>query len=130
MPKGQPSATIPLPEDLKFDVINGDGLMAIRKAATIARVHPAILEMGERIVAKPGVEAGVFRLGDDDMRARAKDLRKAFLKGLRRVCKALGQAPAALKSYADEHKLVFWIDAPNGSAPPGSESRARERVKR
>jgi len=84
-----------------------DGLIKIQKAAKLGGVHPAILEMGQRLLKSPGAEGGVLTLGTPDLKERAEDIRSAFVKGLRKVGGAMGDG-LAVKSHRDGDRLVFW----------------------
>ena len=129
-------STLQLPEEIKFDIVSGTSLTGIKDVTKIARVHPAIMEMGRRLLdtlstqgndpGKP--EGGQYRL-DDEMRPNAKLLQRSFISGLRRVARALWAGPALeVKSYRDEHKLVFWYELSDPTKPARRRAK-KEKVK-
>ena len=52
-----------LPDKIKFDVIGGEKFIEIQEAAKLVGIHPAILEMGKRLMKDPGKEGGEIFLG-------------------------------------------------------------------
>lgn len=111
MPKGVRAATFKLPEEFKIETINGQDFVRIQAAAKISGIHPVVLSMGQRLLKNPS-DGGVFKLGDPDMMKNASAIEAEFVKGLRKVSKALGSGQKA-KSFLDyeQKRIVFWYAA-------------------
>lgn len=108
MPRGVVSA-VELPNGAKFESIDGEGFVRIREAAKLGRVHPVVLEMGQRLLKKPNGTGAAFTLATPDLMKRAEDVEKMFKGGLRKVAKALdGEHKYKVKSHRDGNRLVFW----------------------
>jgi len=97
-----------LPKIDKIAFLDGDKFIKIQSAAKLAGVHPAVLEMGQRLIGTIGQECGVFALTTKEHSARAEDIRAMFVKGLKKVVKALGPPGVGVKSVAEPERLVFW----------------------
>jgi hypothetical protein len=80
--------------------------------------------MGQRLLKKPGQEAGVFTLGTTELQNKAEAIRGAFVKGLRRMAKVLGPAGLTLRATHADGRLTFWYQVgrrlPKGGKKKGA----------
>lgn len=108
MPRGIAAAT-PLPDMLTFDVVTGDGFIKVRDAAKLGSVHPAVLEMGQKLLKAPNGTGASFALATPELQKRATELERAIKAGLKRVAKALDKDHKfKVKSVRDGARLIFW----------------------
>lgn len=111
----RPRQTLSIPVNLKFEILKGEAFMRVRQAAKLAGLHPAILEMGQRLLQHAEAEAGVFQLATPEMKAKGDAIEEAFVKGLRRVARALGQN-VNVRSVREGDRLTFWYAVKLGRA--------------
>jgi len=97
-----------IPAGLKVEYLTGDIAFKAQQVAAFTGIHPVILEMGRTLVEEQGKVAR-FKLADPKMKDAAEDIRDEFMKGLRRVGKALSKEKLAVKSGRDGDTLVFWF---------------------
>ena len=93
---------------MKFEVVGGEKFIEIREAAKLAGIHPAIIEMGQRLLKKPGEEGGVFQLTTSELQARGESIEQTFKAGLRKVAKAMGPGGLAVRSLREDLRITFW----------------------
>ena len=93
---------------LTVKIIKGDEFIRVRDAAKLAGIHPAIVEMGHKLLADVGKAGGAFELGDASLKARAADIEAAFVVGLRRIAKVFAKEPLSVKSARGDDRLSFW----------------------
>jgi hypothetical protein len=101
------AAAFSLPDSLKIDFIKGESFIRAKQAARLAGIHPAILEMGQKLLQSVDGQAGVFVLGSQEMKTRAREIEELFVKGLRKVGRAFGSG-VTVKSSREGDRLLFW----------------------
>jgi hypothetical protein len=97
-----------IPAGLKVEYLTGDTAFKAQQVAAFTGIHPVILEMGRTLIEESGKVAR-FKLADAKTKEAAEDIRGEFMKGLRRVGKALSKDPVVVKSGRDGDSLVFWF---------------------
>jgi len=97
-----------IPATLKVEYLTGDTAFRAQQVAAFTGIHPVILEMGRTLVEEQGKVAR-FKLADPKMKDAAEEIRGEFMKGLRRVGKALSKDPVVIKSGRDGDSLMFWF---------------------
>lgn len=97
-----------IPAKAKITAIAGKELAGLAQAAKLSRTHPVIIEMGKRLLTQIGSDGGVFHLGDPALQAKAAELEREFVAGLKRVAVLLGPGNVATRSLRDGDRLVFW----------------------
>ena len=112
-----PKRKIELP-NAKIEYIQGQPFLKLKEAAKLAGIHPVILEMGKRLLARPDVEGGVFPLKGPEMQKNADAIEQQFVWGLRKIAKALSAIPLRVKSVREEERLVFFYAVSGGGAKP------------
>lgn len=111
MPKGQTRVRA-LPDTVKVVYLSGEPFIAIKAAARLAGIHPAVLEMAQRLTKKPGTEAGLFELATVELRSKATEIEAVFVSGLRKAARALvGPGKLTVRSHREGNRLTFWYDA-------------------
>lgn len=111
MPKGQPRRALELPARVKIEIITGKALMAVKAAAKLAGIPPAVLEMANTLIEKPGEQAGRFLLGTPEMKTKAVEIEQVFVAGLRKVARAhFGAGKLTVHSTRDGDTLTFWYE--------------------
>lgn len=96
-----------LPDSLKIEFIKGESFIRAKHAARLAGIHPAILEMGQKLLQSVDGQAGVFVLGNAEMKAKAHEIEALFVKGLRKVGQLFGPG-VRVKSTREGDRLLFW----------------------
>jgi hypothetical protein len=110
MPRGKRSVVPQLPATFRVSYLGGEKFVEIKAAAKLAGIHPAILEMGQRLLKAPGRECGVFQLGTEELQKRSAELRAMFVTGLKKVARAFAPAGMRVQSHATDDRLTFWYE--------------------
>lgn len=97
-----------IPSKLKVEYLSGDTAFKAQQVAAFTGIHPAILEMGKELIAKIGKTAR-FKLADAKMQEAGDAIQSQFVKGLRKVGKALSEESVLVKYGRDGDSLVFWF---------------------
>ena len=97
-------------DKVKIEIITGDGFIKIRDAARLSRIHPIVLEMGQKLIDSPGKAAARFSLATKDLKDNAEDLKTTMLTGLRKVARYLGDGTLTLKCSRIGDSLNFWYE--------------------
>lgn len=107
--KGQINTDIAalIPAKLKVEYLTGDVAFQAQQVAGFTGIHPVILEMGKSLVDPVGKTAR-FKLADDNMKEAAEAIAQEFVKGLKKVAKAISKDPLQVKYGRDGDTLVFW----------------------
>lgn len=105
---------IELPKTAKVQFVDGKKFIEIKSAAKLAGIHPAVLEMGRRLLNNPDGEGGVFLLATAELQKAGNEIEEVVRAGLRKVARGLGPGGLAVKSYRDEDRLVFWYTLAGG----------------
>jgi hypothetical protein len=97
-----------IPQKLKVEYLSGKVAFEAQQVALFNGIHPVIIEMGKTLAADLGKTAR-FKLGDDKMKEGGDAVLKEFIKGLRKVAKALTKDPVKINYGRDGDTLVFWF---------------------
>lgn len=97
-------------DKVKIEIITGDGFIKIRDAARLSRIHPVMLEMGQKLIDSPGKAAARFSLATKDLKDNAEDLKKIMLSDLRKVAGYLGDGTLTPKCSRMGDSLNFWYE--------------------
>ena len=103
---------LPIPDDAKFEVINGESFLRVAVAAKIAKIHPVAMEMARELLKSIGVGGAAFQLATPEMLAKGDQIQKELTKGLRKCAKQLEpNRKIKTKAKRDGDRLVFWYAA-------------------
>ena len=97
-------------DKVKIEIVSGDGFIKIRDAARLSRIHPVVLEMGQKLIDSPGKAAARFNLATKDLKDNAEDLKKTMLAGLRKVAAYLGDGSLTPRCSRMGDSLNFWYE--------------------
>src|SRR5688500_14848529 len=107
--KGQTNGALAalIPATLKVEYLTGDIALEAQTVARFTGIHPVILEMGQTLALEIG-KTGRFKLADQKMKDAGDAIQSEFVKGLRKVAKAMSADPLQVKFGRDGDQLLFW----------------------
>ena len=97
-------------DKVKIEIITGDGFIKIRDAARLSRIHPVVLEMGQKLIDSPGKAAARFSLATKDLKDNVEELKKTMLAGLRKVAGYVGDGTLTPRCSRIGDSLNFWYE--------------------
>jgi hypothetical protein len=97
------------PGEFKVEYLTGEVALKAREVSMLTGIHPVVVEMAKKLIEKPG-SVGRFLLGTDELKANADAIEQEFMKGLRKVARAVAAKDRlGPKNGRDGHALVFWM---------------------
>jgi hypothetical protein len=111
MTKGVKAISV-LPEKFTLEYVKGEPFIKLASAAKLAKIHPVILEMGQNLLKNPQ-QAGIFILGNAELKRKVNDIEREFVRGLRKILLIFGgNKRMKVSSYLSEDRLHFWYTIP------------------